>query len=436
MNFGLSAAIANRVPWALRGLFAIALVFVLREAKPFLAPVFIAAVLTFVLSPLVRWLRRRGVPEVWGAALVVTALIGSTVPLAASLAQPAAQWWQRAPTTLAQAMAQVDRLRAAIPGLEPPLAARAPPPQSARGAPGIPPSTAPVLQAPDHLKERLANEGFALGGLLLGHGAAFALSTTASLILLYFLLASEHWMLACCIEAVPRRRTRALVLGGVRSAQRQISRYVLALSGINLAVGVATGLSVHALGLANPTLWGVVAAVLCFVPYIGPLMIFVMLLLAGMLSFSSFAAMVAPALAFMFIHALESNLIGPWVVSRRLALSAISVFLSVMFWGWLWGIAGALIAVPILIGIRSVAVRDRRLRLLRRFLEGHRQSTPSLRSLLGVAPRARRQPHRALDAAAAASEALQAAQLGGHRSLPAAAAAATEPLPPATHHRP
>lgn len=361
---------AQAPAWALRGLFALALVFALREARDLLAPVLIAVVLTFVLAPGVRWLRRRGVPELLGALVMVGALVGSTVPLAASLARPAALWWEAAPQTVAQLFQLLERLRDAVPGLGPPAA-----PDSA-------PGSTPGSTAPDPLKERLASEGMALTGLLLGRGVAFVVSAAATVILLVFLLASEHWMLSRCVEALPRRRTRALLLGGVRAAQREIGHYLLALTLINAAAGAVTGLAVWGLGLPNPTLWGAVVAVLCFVPYIGPLVIVALLLLAGIAAFDHGLQMVAPALAFGLIHAVESNVVSPWIVGRRLALSPISVFLSVMFWGWLWGIAGALIAVPLLIGLRSFSQRTRRWRLLRRFLEGDRRETPPLRALL------------------------------------------------------
>lgn len=364
-------------PWALRGLFLIALLFLLREARDLLAPMLIAIVLTFVLAPVVRALRRVGLPEVFGAAVVVAALLGAVVPLTASLAEPAALWWERAPAMMTRLFEQIDRWRAAVPGLAPPPASPASrAPRSAVSNPAPPPP-------PDPVKERLASEGVALTGALLGRGASVALGAAAMVILLYFLLASEHWMLTRWIEAVPRRRARALVLGGVRAAQREIGRFVAALGAINAGVGLVTGLVLWGLGLPNPTLWAVIVAVLNFVPYLGPLIVVALLGLAGAFAFDDTAAMLAPALAFLAIHAVESNLVSPWVVGRRLALSPVSVFLSVMFWGWLWGIAGALIAVPLLIGLRIVCRRTPRLRPFARFLDGDARPIPSLRSLLG-----------------------------------------------------
>ncbi|HEY9110089.1 MAG TPA: AI-2E family transporter [Roseateles sp.] len=364
----LASANAPRTGWALRGLFALALIFAVREARPLLAPVLVAVLLTLALAPAVRWLRRRGVPEIFGALLLVLALLGSTVPMAMSLAGPAAAWWEAAPTTVSQLLEQVEKLRAAIPGLRTP-------PQRPGRAPQQP-------AAPDPLKERLASEGVALTGVVLTRGMAFVVSATATVILLYFLLASEHWVLSRVVEAVPRQRTRALLLGGVRAAQREIGRWLAVVGVVNCVVGLVMGLLLWMLGLPNPTLWGVLVAVLCFVPYIGPMALMGMLLLAGISSFDSAAQILSPMLAFMIVHAVESNIVSPLVVGRRLSLSPVAVFLSVMFWGWLWGIAGALIAVPLLIALRSVCRRVKGLRLLRHFLEGERERPPSLRSLL------------------------------------------------------
>lgn len=371
-----SAPAPARSGWALRGIFLIALVFAVREARPLLAPLLIAVLLTFALAPAVRWLRARGVPAVLGALLLVVALMTSTVPLAMSLARPAASWWEAAPTTVAQLLEQLERVRNAIPGLRPPVAR---------------PGRAAVAPAPDPLRDKLATEGMALTGVVLTRGLSFLVAASATVILLYFLLASEHWLLSRLVEAMPRRRTRALLLGGVRAAQREIGSYLVAVGVINSTVGLIMGLVLWAQGLPNPTLWGVVIAVLCFVPYLGPMTLMGLLLLAGITAFDSGAAVFAPMAAFAALHVVESNIISPLIVGRRLSLSPVSVFLSVLFWGWLWGIVGALIAVPLLIALRSLCRRQRGLRLLRRFLEGDQQEPPSLRSLLRrpVKPRSR-----------------------------------------------
>jgi predicted PurR-regulated permease PerM len=366
-------------PWlknaALRGLFVIAIVALLKAAAELLIPIALALVLTFVLTPPVRRLRRYGIPEAIGAALVVATLLAGTVLTGVALSGPAAQWWERAPGTMAQLIAQFDRLRAALPliGAPPPPT---PPSTRSRGQPDR--NAAPP---PDPVKEHLATEGMALTRAAIGKAFKFSLSATATVILLYFLLASEHWVLTRSIEAIPRRRNRALLLAGLRCAQREIGRFVASLALINVGVSIATYAAMLWLGLPSPLLWAVVAGVLNFIPYIGPFLTVVALLLAGILTFDG-TAMLAPAALFLLIHAIESNLVSPWFVGRRLSLSPVAVFLSVMFWGWAWGIAGAMMAVPALVGLRSVCKRQRRLKLLCAYLEGNYRPMPSLRSLL------------------------------------------------------
>lgn len=348
---------------ALRGLFVLAALAFVKLAQPLLAPVLFALVLAVVLAPAVQALARRGVPEFVGAGLVVAALLTSVLPLAAALAGPAAEWWQRAPQLSVEIAARLQRLRAALPGLE------------AGGS------------SPGPIAERLASEGMALTGLLLGRGLAFALSAAATVILLYFLLACEHWLLPRVVQALPRPRQRALALAGALAAQRDIGRFLSSLAWINLGVVAALGLGLHLAGLPNPLMWGVVSGVLNFIPYIGPVVIVGLLGLAGLLAYpDGWMALFPPAL-FLAVHAVEANLVAPWFVGRRLVLSPVAVFLSVMLWGWLWGIAGALVAVPVLIGLRAVSRRTPRLRWLAALLDGRRGTAPSLRALLAARPR-------------------------------------------------
>jgi len=362
---------------ALRGLFVIAIVLVLKAASDLLIPIAVALLLTFVLAPPVRTLRRYGIPEAIGAAIVVATLLSSTVLMGVALSGPAEQWWERAPGTVTQLMAQFDRLRAALPLIgTPPAPAPATPrarAQAERNAAQAP---------PDPVREHLATEGVALTRAVIGKTFKFTLSATATVILLYFLLASEHWVLTRSVEAIPRRRSRALLLAGLRCAQREIGRFVSSLALINIGVSIATYAAMVWLGLPNPLLWAVVAGGLNFIPYIGPFLTLVALLLAGMLTFDGAGAMLAPAAMFLLIHATESNLISPWFIGHRLSLSPVAVFVSVMFWGWAWGIAGAMMAVPALVGLRSVCKRQRRLKLLCAYLEGSYRPMPSLRSLL------------------------------------------------------
>lgn len=368
--------------WAIRGVLAVAIIALLKAAETFVVPVTTAVVLTFVLAPAVRRLRASGIPEVFGAAFVVAALLSATVLIGAALAGPASRWWDRMPTTLAGLVERFDRMRASVPLLAPPAPVPSRQSRAAAAAGAQPP--------PDPIKEQIATEGVALTRIVLARLLTFTVSAVATIMLLYFLLASEHWMLARSVEAIPRRRTRALVLAGVRAAQQEISRFVGALAIVNLGVAVATAIAMWLLGLPNPALWGTVAGVLNFIPYIGPVMIAALLGLAGLVAFDTAGMMLAPAAAFMFVHMIESNFVSPWFVGRRLVLSPLAVFVAVMFFGWLWGIAGAMLAVPLLVVARSLCKRSRRLRLVCTYLEGGHDDAPTLRSLLRPPRRANR----------------------------------------------
>jgi predicted PurR-regulated permease PerM len=362
--------------WATRGLLLIALVFLLKEASAIVLPVLVALILTFVLAPAVRTMRHHGMPESVSAAMLVTTVVGCSVLSVALLAEPAAQWWQRAPEAVTQALNRVDRWRASIPGFGPPVERR-----SAGRAPAPP---------ADPVRDRLASEGVALTAQVLGGGLKFLVSAAATTILLYFLLASEHWVLSRCIELLPHRpRLRAMVLGGLRAAQRDISRYVASVTAINVGMGLVVAGTMWMVDLPNPGLWGALAGLLNFIPYLGPLIMCGLLLaasLASALGDAGFAAMSAPVLAYLCIHGIESNFVTPMVIGKRLSMNPLSVLLSVMFWGWLWGVAGAVLAVPLLICLRSISQRNRHMRPVAVYLRGSDRPCPPLSSLLRPPP--------------------------------------------------
>lgn len=355
--------------WVGKALLAIAAVFLLQAAKPVVMPLVIALLLTFLLFGPVRALARLGIPPAVGAAAVVATLLAVLGFIGSALAGPAADWWERAPANLEQVSHVVDKLRAAIPGLEPPRK----PPRA-------------LTPPPDPVKEKIASEGFTMTRAVLGSLWHFALSCGVTVILLYFLLASEHKLLSRTVKALPSRRARVLVLAGVRQAQREVGQYLATTGLINIVLGLATGVVLAHIGLPNPLLWGALVAALNFVPYMGPLVISSMLLLAGILTYGLAFEMLAPAGAFLMLHLLESNFVTPMVVGRRLRLNPMAVFLSVIVWGWLWGIAGAFIAVPMLLAIRAACRRVPGWRLMYGYLNDSAFDSPSLSSLVAIEP--------------------------------------------------
>jgi predicted PurR-regulated permease PerM len=334
--------------------------------------------------------------------VLVAALMGGAVLMAGSLAMPAAKWWERAPTTVAQLLEQWERVRVSLPLLGRPLAPTvvAPPLAPATGEARrarTPAAQAAALQkmeaaaaqqaqaqpaSPDSLGSRIAAEGIALTRIVLTRFMSFGVAAAATVMLLFFLLCSEHWIVSRAVEALPRRRSRAVVLLAVRKAQRDIGHFLGTLAIINLCVGVVTGVVVWMLGMENPLLWGTLAAMLNFIPYFGPAIAVGLLGLGGVLSFDEAIPMAAPALAFLAIHFIEANVLSPWFIGRRLALSPVVVFASVMWMGWMWGVAGAMLTVPLLIGLRCGLHAARSTRRWCVMLEGSSEGVPTLSSLL------------------------------------------------------
>ncbi len=353
MTVGPSGSPQVSSAWPLRALLVIAAVWLLREARPLLLPVALAMVFAFALAAPVRALRRRGIGAYVGAALVLGVLLATLALLGWWLATPALEWWAQLPSTLQGLFEALQRWRALFAA-------------ALGGQPAEAVATVPTIA------ERLASEGLSIGRLALGEVLSFALQAAATVMLLYFLLAAEEDLLAFALDALPRHRTRLMVRDALGEAQRDIGLFLGMMSWINFALGAATGLAVAAIGLPNPLLWAMMTALLAFVPYLGPAAAAVALLLAGNVAFGAGWHMLAPPAAFLALHAVEANLLSPLLMGRRLRLSPVFVFVSVLAWGWLWGVAGAFMAVPLLLGLRTVCRRARRLRWFGAWLEGGR----------------------------------------------------------------
>lgn len=332
--------------WPLRVLAVVGLIALLPHAKPVLLPLVFAVLLALVLAGPVARLQRVGVPEPLGAALVVGAGLCGVVIVLITLADPASLWLDRAPASSADLARLLERLREAAPLLH-------------AATVGATPAPGDEVVA---INEKLASEGLSLTRLVLGQATGFALSAASTVILLYFLLASGNWLVVRLMQRAQSRRARLHGLALGRCAQRDIAHFLVTMSILNVVLGAVTATALWLLGMPSPVLWGALTTVFNFVPYLGPLVLLVLLLMAGVATFDTFGMMVAPPLVSLLLNALMAYLLGPIVMGRRLDLNPVFVFLSVMFWGWAWGVAGTLIAVPILLAIRQVCRWSRDLR--------------------------------------------------------------------------
>jgi predicted PurR-regulated permease PerM len=193
------------------------------------------------------------------------------------------------------------------------------------------------------------------GGGMGGVGLSVLTGTRAFLgqvftlmIMLYFFLADGDSLLRRFVEILPGLQEKKRTVQIATEVRRNISGYLVTITMMNVLVGLANGISIWAFGLPDPLLWGTVAFLLNYIPILGPLTGMVVFFFVGLFTFSGVAWALAPAGVYLLIHLLEGETITPMLLARRFTLNPLLVIASLMFWDWLWGITGALLAVPLL----------------------------------------------------------------------------------------
>jgi predicted PurR-regulated permease PerM len=177
-------------------------------------------------------------------------------------------------------------------------------------------------------------------------------SITIVFVLSLFLLASGTMFYEKIIQSFASLSEKKRALRIVYDVEREISRYLLTITVINICLGTVIGFGLWALGMPTPFLWGAAGALLNFLPYIGALMTIVLVAAIALISFDTISyALLAPTFV-LLCDIVEGQLITPMTVGRRLEINAVAVFIAIAFWSWLWGVVGALIAVPLLVVIR------------------------------------------------------------------------------------
>ena len=319
---------------ALVGLFIIAVVFSLSTARGFLLPIAVAILLDFLLSPVVRWLRRFKIAEPVSAALVLLTLLGAMGATAYNLAAPAAQWMQRGPAGMAEVRRKFETIRRPMER----VTQAAEEVQNAAGQQ----STTPTVKV----------EGQTFTSRIFGGTLNMLAFVLAVLFLTYFLLASGDLFLQKLIRVLPQFKDKKRAVSIAREIEAQVSTYILSTTAVNIGLGIVTAIAMWLLGLPNPALWGLVVALLNYMPYIGAIASMGLLGLAALLTFDTVGrALLVPGV-FWAINMVESNLVTPLILSHRLKLNTVALFIGMTFWWFVWGIPGALMAVPMMAVIK------------------------------------------------------------------------------------
>ena len=192
--------------------------------------------------------------------------------------------------------------------------------------------------------------------------------TVLVLVLLLFLLASGDMFYEKTVHAISRFRDKRRAMRTAHDIERKLSRYLLAITTINAGLGVAVGLTMWALGMPDPLLFGVIAWLFNYVPYVGAIAGAGLAVAVGLLEFDSVGHALLPGLAYYALTAIEGQFVTPWLIGRHLRLNTVVVFVAIAFWAWLWSIVGMLIAVPVLVTIRTVCASLPQLRPVADFL--------------------------------------------------------------------
>ena len=353
---GVFASVAKKIGGersvALPGIFVLLVFYTLYFAAPVLTPIAIAFLLSVMLSPFVDRLETIGIPRVAGAAAVIVIVFATLSTALVTVASPAQEWLAKLPENFKR----VDqKLRI----LKKPLQEFQKATQQIENAADI--SSRPNRQIVEIQKPGIIEELFRGTQRLVA-------SIGVTLILTVSLLASGERFLRRIVTATSAGEDKKYAEIIIHSIRHDLAYYLAGITLINMGLGLSVGLLSYALGIENALLWGTVTAVLAFAPYIGSLTIMLLLTLVGLVQFETVSQALILPFIFLALSTFVQSVVVPYVLGRRLLLNPIAIFLAILIWGWMWGIIGALLAVPLLVSFKIICEKFQSLRPIAEFL--------------------------------------------------------------------
>ncbi|VXC04346.1 Transporter [Luteimonas sp. 9C] len=340
-------ALRPRASTALVVLATLAILATLWAAQAVILPVLLAMFFALVGNPVLRALRRLWIPRMVGALLVLSLGIAGAGALGLQLYGPASEWVQEAPKTL---RTLAPRLKAMT---QPVHQASQAAESFARATEDRPQRRVQLVQIQDNSSWRT----IVATPMMLA-------SVLAVVLLTFFFMVYGENLQRNAIAMLPDRQRRKLTVDIMQSIEHEISRYVLTISIINTLLGAVFAGVVFWMGLPlqDALLWGTVVALLNFAPYVGPLIGVLLMLLMGFVSYegtwpNAAWAPVIPAAVYLLLHTIEGQFVTPIVLGRRMAISPLMLILALMLFGWMWGIVGLLLAVPLIVCVKLVLSR-------------------------------------------------------------------------------
>lgn len=333
-----------RASMAAMVLAVLAIGYTLWATQDLILPVLLAMFFALIGNPIIRLLQRLRIPRFVGALVVLFSGIALLLLLGQQLVQPAGEWFREAPRELRSLAPKLQKLTKPVQDANKAAENIA---RAAGGDTGARPVQVVKTEVNDPYKALTATP-------------MLVAAVLAVVLLTFFFMVYGQDLQRKAIALLPDRQKKKVTVEILHAIEVEVSRYVLTISLINAVVGlVFAGCLVFFLGLPldEALLWGTMAAVLNFAPYVGPLIGMVVMLLIGFSSYDEPLRSLLPAAIYLGLHTLEGQIVTPIVLGRRMALSPLILILALMVFGWLWGIVGLLLAVPLLVCVKIVLIR-------------------------------------------------------------------------------
>ena len=316
----------------------VALPFALRAGAEFFMPVTAALVVAIALVPLLEWFERRGVPSRLAAGLCVLVFLLLAMFAIGSIVVPASDWVAQVPSKIAKVRATLEPVLDLYKNLDRFIDRTVSQISVAQGQ-----ARAIRIETPNSML-----------GLLTSSAPHLLIQLFFALLVIFFFLAG--WT-AMRKKTIVSRGSFEGALTTARVIQQVVdatSTYLGTITLINIALGALTALALWWLGMPSPVMWGGIVAVLNYIPYLGPIASALFLFLGGLMTYNDVWTALLPPAAFVSLHLIEANFFTPMVVGKKLTISPLAILISLSFWSWVWGTTGALLAVPLLIIIKTV----------------------------------------------------------------------------------
>ena len=362
------------------GLFVIAALAAVFAAKAVLVPLALALLLFLTFRPMVRWGARHRVPPGLTAAVIVIGLVVAILGVFYTLSGPVTRAAENAPEIAREVQERFDTLRSRFEGMIGPMS----PPSEAEGGAVVDLDDDAAAEVVVRTEEG-TGDPIAVVQTVAVNVAGVLTTLLVTLVLLFFLLASGSLFYEKLVQSFDRLEDKKQALFTVHQVERDISRYLLTITIINWGLGCAIGAAMWALGMPNPLLFLVLAAVLNYLPYVGAIVGTATAFVVALLTFDTIGQAVLVPVTYYALTTIEGSVVTPYFVGRRLQINTVSVFLAVAMFAWLWGVWGALMAVPLLVVVKEISANVPGGERVANFLTARPDSPPS--STSGGVPR-------------------------------------------------